>query len=89
MLNPLVSLHWRCWDNEWLVFDVGSGLTHQLDTLTAVTLLTIEAGSIELSPLVQKISDELQLPVGNELSNALSPIIERLIAVGLIESTFA
>jgi PqqD family protein of HPr-rel-A system len=86
-LNALASLHWRCWDTEWVVFDVGSGQTHQMDSLTAFTLMSIEGSPVALADLQSRISDEMLLPSNQELSDSLSEIVERLAAVGLIEST--
>lgn len=85
-LNELASLHWRCWNDEWAVFDVGSGRTHQLDTLTAVTLMTIEPAAINHFELASCIAQELIIPNKAELSNALNDVLERLVTAGLIES---
>lgn len=87
-LNALASLHWRCWDDEWAVFDVGSGQTHQMDTLTAVTLMMIEAApESDFSGLVSRVAEELLIPGNQALSDALSAVLARLAAAGLIEST--
>jgi PqqD family protein of HPr-rel-A system len=85
-LNALASLHWRCWDTEWVVFDAASGQTHQMDGLTALTLMSIEGSPLAQAELQSRVSDEMQLPNNPELSNALNEILERLAAVGLIES---
>jgi PqqD family protein of HPr-rel-A system len=85
-LNALAALHWRCWDNEWAVFDVGSGQTHQIDTLTAVTLMMLEASPVPLPELVSRVAEELLIPGDQELSAALSGVLKRLVAAGLIES---
>ena len=70
-----------------MVFDVGSGQTHQMDTLTAATLLTLEASAGDIDQLVSRIANELTVPDGRELSNAVQGVLERLAATGLIEST--
>lgn len=85
-LNGLTSLHWRCWDEEWAVFDVGSGQTHQMDTLTAVVLMTIEASSLDTSELMSRLAEELLIPHNQELLDTLNGILERLATAGLIES---
>ncbi len=85
-LNALTALHWRHWDDEWVVFDAGSGQTHQMDTLTAVTLMVIEATPMPLADLVSQIAQELQLPNERELDLVLSGIVQRLASAGLIES---
>lgn len=85
-LNELACLHWRCWNDEWAVFDVGSGQTHQVDTLTAVTLMMIETAARDHSELVSCVAQELLIPGQTELSDALNGVLERLVSAGLIES---
>ncbi|WP_274595964.1 HPr-rel-A system PqqD family peptide chaperone [Rhodoferax sediminis] len=86
-LNELASLHWRCWGDEWVVFDAGSGQTHQMDTLTAATLLAVEACAGCIDQLVSRIASELTVTNDHELSNAVRGVLERLATTGLIEST--
>ena len=88
-LNVLASLHWRCWNNEWAVFDVGSGQTHQMDTLTAVTLMMLEASPVHLPELVSRVAEELLIPCDQELSTALSGALQGLVAAGLIETAIS
>lgn len=85
-LNSLASLHWRCWNDEWAVFNVGSGQTHQMDTLTAVTLMMVEASPVDSSELVSRVAEELLIPGNQELSDVLNGILDRLATAGLIES---
>lgn len=85
-LNALASLHWRCWNDEWAVFDVGSGQTHQMDTLTAVTLMMIESAALDHSELVSRVAEELLIASPTELSDALNGVLECLLTAGLIES---
>ena len=86
-LNELVDLSWRNWQDEWVVFDTGSGQTHQLDALTAATLMTIEAGDLQISELVSQVAETLNIDVNSELNNALQGILDRLVAADLIMST--
>ncbi|MDO8263481.1 MAG: HPr-rel-A system PqqD family peptide chaperone [Gallionella sp.] len=88
-LNPLASLHWRCWNNEWAVFDVGSGQTHQMDTLTAVTLMMVVSTPVYLPELVSRVAEELLIPVDQDMSAALSGVLERLVAAGLIQTAIS
>ena len=82
----MASLHWRCWNDEWAVFDVGSGQTHQMDTLTAVTLMMVDTTPVDLHELVDRVADELFIPANPELFNALKDTLDRLVAAQLIES---
>lgn len=43
-LNPQIQLRWRQMGDEWLVFEVLSGQTHQIDSATAAMLMVFEAG---------------------------------------------
>ena len=86
-LNPLVSLHWRCWDGEWAVFDVGSGMTHQMDTLTAVTLMVIEGTPVHFPELASTVAEELLISNDQPFKDTLNGILEQLVTSGLIELT--
>jgi len=86
-LNASTHLHWRRWDDEWTVFDVGSGQTHQMDTLTAVTLMFLETDTLEENELISRIAEEFLIPFDMRLSGAMKNILERLIHIGLIESS--
>jgi len=85
-LNTLASLHWRRWDDEWVVFDVGSGQTHQMDTLTAVTLMVVDGTPVPLAELGSRVAAELLIPSSQELFDALNGILHRLVTAGLLES---
>ncbi|OQW87852.1 MAG: hypothetical protein BWK72_11140 [Rhodoferax ferrireducens] len=86
-LNSLVKLSWRHWQNEWVVFDAGSGHTHQMDALTAATLMTVEAGELEMSELVTQVSQTVSIELNPELALTVQEILGRLVAVGLVTST--
>lgn len=72
-LAPRVDLHWRRWDAEWVVFDAGSGQTHKVDTLTAMTLMVLEGGPAEPDTIQGAIAKELELD-----AQALSDVAARL-----------
>lgn len=88
-INSLVQLHWRSWDGAWVVFDVGSGHTHHMNTLSAATLMVLEAGAADLSTLLVLLADELLLPNSQALSVAVTDILGNLETAGLIESAAA
>lgn len=86
-LNPLTILCWKCWDNEWAIFDVGSGQTFQMDTLTAIILMMVEAAACNLPEIRARLGEELLIPNNHELSDAISGILQQLEGTGLIEVT--
>lgn len=82
----MASLSWRCWNDEWAVFDAGSGQTHQMDTLTAATLMIVEAAPASTFDLLSKIAEDFLVPNDSTLSDILMAILTRLETTGLIES---
>ena len=86
-LRSLVELHWHRWDDEWVAFDVGSGQTHQMDTLSAVTLLFLENSPADAQELATQVAKELRIPESSEYLNSLGDILGRLETSGLIETT--
>lgn len=57
-----------------------------MDTLTAVTLMMVEASPVDSSELVSRVAEELLIPGNQELSDVLNGILDRLATAGLIES---
>ncbi len=85
-LSPLVALHWRRWDDEFVVFDVGSGQTHQLPALTAATLMMLELNSNDIVELTSRVSIELGIADDKDFANAVGEAVHDLQIAGLIES---
>jgi len=84
-LNLLSSLHYRNWDDNWVVFDVGSGQTHQMSTLCAVALMHCENGWIHLADVAAGVSADLHLPLEDNLSEILQPLLSNLLRLDLLE----
>lgn len=84
-LRPLVELHWRRWGDEFVVFDVGSGKTHQLAPHTAATLMMLELNSDDLVELTSRVSTELGVDDDEDIASAVSESVHDLQSAGLIE----
>lgn len=69
-----------------MAFDVGSGQTHQMDTLTATVLMLLETAPASTFELAALTTDALSIPNDHTFSTALSGILGGLRAAGLIES---
>ena len=86
ILNPLIQLHWRQLDDDWVVFEVLSGQTHQIDKVTAAVLMSFEAGtalsSVELLVLLAR---EFNVIVDNASAAPIASVLDRLSALGLIQ----
>lgn len=86
-VHPLASLYWRCWDHEWVVFNVGSGQTHLLDEVTAAILSSIEDSPCDTA-LLSELGRQGTLNDDQLLwSETLNAVLDRLVGAGLIEST--
>jgi len=86
-LNPRSSLHYRHWGNEWVVFDVGSGQTHEMDTMSAVSLMHCENGWISLPDIVKGLMTDLDLSSPAELTDSLAPLLNQFTKLGLLEQS--
>ena len=84
-LNPRSALHYRCWGNEWVVFDVGSGQTHEMDTVSAVCLMHCENGWISLPEIAHGVTMDLDLSGTGSLTDRLQTALNQFTSVGLLE----
>lgn len=88
--HPLSDLHWRRWDDDWVVFDAGSGQTHRMDTLSAVVLLVLEdIESAGLAELGRHVADALEVAADPTLLAALDAVLQRQSIAGLVEPVVA
>lgn len=81
-LNTETQLHWRHWNNEYLVFDLATGRTHVLDPFTAGVLLTIEAGASNQAEVLAKLGTSMSVDL---ISETLPSILGELIKSSLIQ----
>lgn len=84
-LRPAVRLHWRRWDDEFVVYDEASGRTHQLDALTASALLRLEEGPRETLRLADQVAADLGCGV-DAICAALPDVIDQLTLADLIDT---
>lgn len=83
-LNPRSSLHYRNWGNEWAVFDIGSGQTHEMDTMSAVALMYCENGWITFPQIVAGVATDLDLSP-DILTDSLQIALEQFESIGLLD----
>ena len=87
-LNKLADLHWRCWGDDWALFDGGAGNADLSNRqLRAVTYN--QSGAVDLAHLLDTVALELMLPNDPLLSTAVKANLEKLTNAGLIESSEA
>ena len=78
-------MHFRHWGNEWVVFDVGSGQTHEMDTVSSVALMHCEDGWVSLADVTQGLIRDLDLSATAELSHSIESAISYFTSLGLLE----
>ncbi len=66
------------------MFDEASGRTHVLDSLTACTLLNIEAAPLGLLQIADQVAEHASLDP-DVVKSALPAILEQLVRVDLVE----
>ena len=84
-LNPLIQLHWRQIDDDWLIFEVLSGQTHLIDKLTAAVLMCFEASTVlSFAELLLVLAREFDITVDDAGAPPIASVLDRLAALGLI-----
>jgi PqqD family protein of HPr-rel-A system len=82
-----VSLLWQCWDEEEvIVFNRASGLTHLLDAFSAAVLRRIEATPATTSDLARFFATGFELDE-RVLSERVDAVCARFDQLGLAEPT--
>jgi PqqD family protein of HPr-rel-A system len=84
-LPALVSLHMRHWNEEWAVFDAGSGETHLVDTLTAMALIVLESGTSSREDIIDHVCRTFELTDPSDVSSRVDEVITSLCQSGLAE----
>ena len=84
-VNSEFPLRWRSWDDEFVVYNSGSGDTHLLDPVAAEALQSLEQESADLSELVDRVSGSMEIEPDTEFSAYLEQLLSDLYKLGLIE----
>ncbi|HKZ08189.1 MAG TPA: HPr-rel-A system PqqD family peptide chaperone [Methylomirabilota bacterium] len=74
-------LHWKHWDDEYVVFDEGSGDTHLLDPLAAEVLKALEEQPADVPALLARLG----FVDDREIEAHLRATLERFRDIGLAE----
>jgi len=79
------SLHWQSWDDEFVVYNSGSGDTHLLDVVAAEALQSLERESANLLELARKVAASLEIKLDDKLSAYLERLVPDFHRLGLVE----
>ena len=79
------SLIWKAWDDEYVVFNAGSGNAHLLDALTGEVLKGLETTGADAGQLARVLAADLGVDPTEELERGIGRAIGQLHLAGLIE----
>ena len=82
---PNVVLHWKLLEDQYVVYNGGSGHTHVLDPIAALLIQQLTERCCETAELVQRIEALLNLEATEELSTKLQQTLWQLDELGLVE----
>ena len=80
-----VTLYWHTWDDETVVYNSGSGDTHQFDPTTIATLQYLEKTSASPLELVEYISSAFEVEQDDGLFKYVEIFLLDMMSLGLIE----
>jgi len=79
------KLYWRCWNDEYVVFDETSGHTHQLDPVRAFVLNLLGPSPQSFETILEELSSVPVLADEYQLPERLLAILNELTTLGLVE----
>jgi PqqD family protein of HPr-rel-A system len=78
------TLLWRCWDDEYVVYNTASGDTHLLNRVAAETLLLLEQSPSDAQDLTVQVARKLALQPSEELGQQLEQLLTQFEELGLV-----
>lgn len=84
LLEP-AGLAWRCWDDEYIVFQPWSGMTHYLDATAGAVFELLLDHAATVHDLATALADLADTPATDSLGVVVQQVLHRLDAVGLAE----
>jgi PqqD family protein of HPr-rel-A system len=73
------------WDNEYVVFNDGSGFTHLLDLVAGEVLKVLEEAPADPSQVTNRVASKLDVTADPELDRRILETIRKFHEVGLVE----
>lgn len=82
---PDLELRWLEWDDEFIVYNTGSGDTHLLNTLATALIQYLQQASASLSQLIDYSVNTLGVTPDEDFEKNLKDLFAELERSGLIE----
>jgi PqqD family protein of HPr-rel-A system len=83
------SLLWVHWDDEHVLYHRVSGLTHFLNSTSALLLQQVLIEPTEVEPAARAVADAMAVDMDDTLVGAVASAILRFEELGLLERTSA
>jgi len=82
-----LALHFRCWDDEFVVYNNLSGDTHLLGSAAAQILLKLQQAPSDAIALAESLAPQLQaeMEIDKELVDQISRLLADLHTLALAE----
>lgn len=84
-INEHCELHWRSWEEEFIVFDSRSGDTHLLNLVAARVLKKLERGPANSADLAEHIAVFFEIELNQGFESTLKRLLDDFYSKGLIE----
>ena len=78
------ELLWRIWDDEFVVYDTASGLTHYFNLLAGEALRSLEAEPAQTCELMRRLATQFGIAEDSPRLQAIDRLIQELDEAGLI-----
>jgi PqqD family protein of HPr-rel-A system len=79
------QLSWRKWDEEYVVYNSGSGDTHLLDSFGAEILLCLKENPSDAHELAMGVLGDLETDQAPMVTSRIEQLLAQFEAVGLVE----
>jgi len=80
------GLLWRCWDDEFVVYNPASGDSHYLDYLSGEGLKGLERRSMTVSELADELASSCDIPRDSKLQQYVEQMLASFSDLGLTRS---
>ena len=86
-LNPACILHWKYWEEDYILFNEASGQTHFLNELGAAILKLFEqaAAPLNINEIYERLAASCDLIIDTEMQSYIGSLLVDLDGLGLIE----
>lgn len=79
------DLRWRCWDQQWVVYNIASGNTHLLTVIAAEILRVLEQKPATALYLSRKLAAAVSLKPDEAIIEHVRNLLANLDDMGLVE----